>query len=341
MIGITRVGSRSRIRALAAVATLSLAVACSTGSDNGSSSGGGTGDAGGGGTPSATSPSSPSSSGGGSSPDGSSGAGFDAVRGVRVVAAGDIACAPGEDVSATTCRDADTAKLVEEFGPRWVLPLGDLQYDDGDLSDFESAYAKTWGKFDSITRPVPGNHDYHVDGAEGYLSYFKSQTGGRRYYAFDIGSWRYYALDSNCEAEAAWLEQDMAAHPRTCTAIAMHHPRYSSSVEHGDQEEVSPLWEVALRHHADLALAGHDHDYERFQAMDAAGNVTPDGIVSFVVGTGGKSLYDEGDRDQGSVLFYNERAGVLDLKLGTDRFAWHFRNVDGKTIDTGVQRCRR
>ena len=79
-----------------------------------------------------------------------------------------------------------------------MLPLGDLQYDDGDLTDFEASYAKTWGKFESITRPVPGNHDYHVDGAEGYLTFFKKQTGGRSYYAFDIGDWRYYALDSNC-----------------------------------------------------------------------------------------------------------------------------------------------
>jgi hypothetical protein len=266
------------------------------------------------------------------------------LSGVRVVAAGDIACAPGEAVTSTTCRQADTARLVGEFRPRFVLPLGDLQYDNGDLEDFESSYAKTWGRFESITRPVPGNHDYHVDGAEGYLTFFGRQTGGRSYYAFDIGDWRYYALDSNCsdvdcDEEAAWLDQDMAENPRRCTAIAMHHPRYSSSSEHGDQEQVSRLWEVALRHDADLALAGHDHDYERFDAMDADGNVTDRGIVSFVVGTGGKSLYDLGDRDEGSVLFYNERAGVLDLKLGRDGYGWRFRNVDGETIDAGVHRC--
>jgi len=39
------------------------------------------------------------------------------------------------------------------------------------------------------------------------------------------------------------------------------------------------------------------------------------------------------------VLFYNERAGVLDLKLAKDSYAWRFRNVDGETIDAGVHRC--
>ena len=328
------VGRRSRIGALVSVAAMSLVAACSLGGGSGGSD-----------APSSpSSQSSPSSKASPSSGARSSGAGFEALSGVRVVAAGDIACAPDEEVSTTRCRQVDTARLVGEFRPRFVLPLGDLQYDDGDLEDFEASYAKTWGRFESITRPVPGNHDYHVDGAKGYLTFFQSQTGGRTYYAFDIGDWRYYALDSNCsdvdcDEEAAWLDKDMAANPRTCTAIAMHHPRYSSSSEHGDQDEVSPLWEVALRHDADLALAGHDHDYERFKAMDADGHVTDSGMVSFVVGTGGKSLYDEGDRDEGSVLFYNERAGVLDLKLAKDSYAWRFRNVDGETIDAGVHRC--
>ncbi|MEO5708255.1 MAG: metallophosphoesterase [Nocardioidaceae bacterium] len=270
---------------------------------------------------------------------------FEAMSGVRVAAAGDIACAPGEKVSATTCRAADTARLVRQFRPRYVLALGDIQYDDGRLADMRTAYATTWGRFTSRTRPVPGNHDYHQDRAAGYLAYFQQQTGGRSYYAFDVGRWRFYALDSNCsdmdcDTEAAWLEEDMAANPRACTAIAMHHPRYSSGAEHGDSTSVRALWAVALDHHVDLALAGHDHDYERFVAMDADGHVTPSGLVSFVVGTGGKSLYDEGRRHEGSVVFYNDRAGVLDLKLGADSYGWRFRSVDGTRVDSGVRRCR-
>ena len=271
---------------------------------------------------------------------------FDTMRGVRVVTVGDIACAPGQAETSIACRDDDTARLAKQFRPRWVLPLGDLQYDNGEFEDFQKAYAQTWGKLLAISRPVPGNHDYLEAGAAGYLEYFKAQTGGRNYYAFDIGDWRYYALDSNCEqmdcaGEAVWLDKDMTANPRKCTAIAMHHPRYSSGTDpmHGDRLEVRPLWGVAFLHHADLALAGHEHQYQRFRAMDADGHVTDDGLVSFVVGTGGKSLYEKGRPERGEVLAYNARAGVLDLKLGKAGFGWRFRNVDGKTIDEGVQAC--
>ena len=267
-----------------------------------------------------------------------------ATRAVTVVAAGDIACAPGEAASARGCRQAATARLARSFRPRYVVPLGDEQYDDGDLADYRSAYARTWGRLKAISHPVPGNHDYHDRGAAGYFTYFRQQTSPPGYYAFDVNGWRIYALNSNCSdvdcgAEAAWLNQDMTAHPRTCTAIAMHHPRYSSGAQHGDTPAVQPLWQVAVNHRADLALAGHDHEYERFRAMDATGHVSRNGLVSFVAGTGGKSLYRKGATHVGSVVFDSRHFGVLALRLGRHGFAWRFKTIGGRVVDAGVRRC--
>jgi len=266
------------------------------------------------------------------------------VRGTTVVAAGDIACPPGRSVTRTRCRQAATARLAASFHPRYVLPLGDEQYENGRLSDYQGSYARTWGRFTAISRPVPGNHDYHVAGAAGYFAYFQQETTSPGYYAFDIGRhWRVYALNSNCSdvdcgAEAGWLNQDMSAHPRSCTAITMHHPRYSSGSQHGDSPEVRPLWQVAVNHRADLALAGHDHEYERFRAMDANGHVTRRGIVSFVVGTGGKDLYTKGRTHVGSVVFARS-FGVLALHLGARGFGWRFKTIGGRTLDAGFRRC--
>jgi hypothetical protein len=266
------------------------------------------------------------------------------VPGAMVVAAGDIACPPGRAVTATACEQAATARLARSFRPRFVIPLGDQQYEDGKLADYQRSYARTWGRFQSISRPVPGNHDYHVAGAAGYFAYFRQVTSPPGYYAFDVGRWRVYALNSNCSdvscaAEAAWLDRDMTAHPRACTAIAMHHPRYSSGSQHGDSRQVRPLWQVAVNHRADLALAGHDHEYERFRPMDATGHIARNGLVSFVVGTGGESLYSKGSTHVGSVRFDSRHFGVLALRLGQGRFAWRFKTIGGATLDAGVQRC--
>jgi hypothetical protein len=267
-----------------------------------------------------------------------------AMRPVTVVAAGDIACAPGQAVAATACRQAATARLARSFRPRYVVPLGDEQYEGGDLADYRSAYARTWGRLKAISRPVPGNHDYQDRGAAGYFAYFRQETSPPGYYAFDVNRWRIYALNSNCSdvscgAEAAWVNRDMAAHPRVCTAIAMHHPRYSSGAQHGDTPAVRPLWQVAVRHRVDLALAGHDHEYERFRAMDATGHVTRNGVVSFVAGTGGKSLYSKGATHVGSVVFDSRHFGVLALRLGRHSFAWTFKTIGGRVVDTGTHRC--
>src|SRR5919201_1841906 len=61
-----------------------------------------------------------------------------------IAAAGDIACAPSDSSfnggagEATHCRQLYTSNLLGNQGLAAVLPLGDLQYDSGALSDFRA-----------------------------------------------------------------------------------------------------------------------------------------------------------------------------------------------------------
>lgn len=261
----------------------------------------------------------------------------------RIVAAGDIACPPGAPVTATTCRQADTARLAAAQSPQAVVPLGDLQYERGSLADFQGSYATSWGALKQITRPVVGNHEYKTAGAAGYYSYFGRKSPG--YYAWDAGTWRVYSLNSNCTiidcaAETAWLRRDMDAHPRKCQIITMHAPRFSSGLEHGNAPYVAPFWRVAYNHRADIALAGHDHDYERFVRMAPDGTKRPNrGIRSFVVGSGGKSLYHLGTRKAGSAYFQATRFGVLRLDLAASSYTWRYITTDGVVRDQGTSSC--
>lgn len=265
-----------------------------------------------------------------------------AVTGVKVVAAGDIVCAPGEPTTAATCQHQATADLVTEIDPRRVLALGDLQYERGALAAFRDTYADSWGAFKRRTRPIPGNHEYGTADASGYFTYFGQEPPGYR--AITVGDWRVYLLDSNCAvidcaAERAWLRTDLEANPVTCSAMALHFPRYSSGA-HGSQESVRGFWRIAYRHHVDLALAGHDHHYERFAPMDSVGNRRADGIVSFVVGTGGRSLYRRHGTAPGSRYFRADTFGVLVLRLGDGEFGWRFRTTGGAGRDAGSRTCR-
>ncbi len=265
------------------------------------------------------------------------------VKGVRVAAAGDVACSPGSKVTARTCRQGATARLVRALAPSTVLALGDLQYDAGRFAAFRGSYKPTWGTFKAKTKPVPGNHEYYTAGAAGYHRYFRKKSPGYR--AVNLGTWRVYLLNGNCgaidcAAQRTWLDEDLTAHPRSCSALVMHFPRYSSGAEHGSDASMSPFWRIGLAHGVDLALAGHEHDYERFAPMDASGHVRPRrGISSFVVGTGGRSLYAKGTTAPGSRYFRNDKFGVLLLSLGDGAFSWKFKPISGGVRDAGSRVC--
>lgn len=89
----------------------------------------------------------------------------------------------------------------------------------------------------------------------------------------------------------------------------------------------------------DVVLSAHDHHYERFAPQQSDGTPDPEGIRAFVVGTGGKSLYEvqsqEPNREVVSTDF-----GVLFLTLHPGSYRWSLEAVDGSVSDAGWDKCR-
>jgi hypothetical protein len=300
---------------------------------------------------------------------------------VTVVAAGDIACSP--DVSharsgygATICAEGATAALIGRLSPTVVLPLGDEQYECGDLSAFGGGYAPTWGRYRSISRPAVGNHEYgrscHRNDAAGYFRYFGTVAGpaNRGWYSYNLGAWHLIALNSECHygtgahavggcqhgsPQETWLRADLAADHSRCTLAYWHEPRFSSG-EHGDAQSMTTIWNDLVAAHVDVVLSGHNHDYERFAPLgattvDRAGVANPPsyqnptlalfGIREFVVGTGGKNHYPFRHAPLTAERVRNSTAyGVLQLTLAPGRYTWRFVPVPGATFtDTGVGLC--
>jgi 3',5'-cyclic AMP phosphodiesterase CpdA len=273
----------------------------------------------------------------------------------RVAAAGDIACDPGDGGfhggagNSATCAEGATADLIGRLAPDAVLALGDLQYDDGAPAKYAASYAPTWGRFASITYPTPGNHDYSTGNLAGYRGEFGSRAGpaDTTWYSAALGPWRLIVLDANCGAvdcsagspQAVWLEAELNAHPDDCTVAIWHQPRFSSGW-HGDDKAMQALWSVLADHHVDVVLQGHDHDYERFDPLDRAGQPTANGIRSFVVGTGGAGLRPFGAPRPGSVVRDWATHGVLLLTLTPGHYDWRFEPVSGETFtDAGSGVC--
>jgi hypothetical protein len=268
----------------------------------------------------------------------------------RIAAAGDIACQADWQVTDSDCAQHATSQLLLAGDYDAILPLGDLQYEDATLADFEASYDKTWGRLKDISHPVPGNHEYKTDGASGYYDYFGASAGerGKGYYSYDLGRWHLIALNSNCSAvgceagseQERWLREDLARNQRSCVLAYWHHPRFSSGM-HGSFAEFEPFWQALFEAGADLVLSGHDHTYERFAPQTPTGE--PDavsGIREFVVGTGGRGFYEFRTTERNSEVRSNDTHGVIELTLHPRSYDWKFVPEQGGSFtDSGSARC--
>lgn len=272
-----------------------------------------------------------------------------------MVAAGDIACSPAAATTSTTCQQLATAALIDSLDPKYVLPLGDLAYPAGTQPAFDHAYGPSWGQYESITKPVPGNHDYGTVGALGYFGYFGSRatplqptctSNCKGYYSYSTGAWHVVALNTRCSettdscadfrAEAAWLDQDLTAHPARCTLAYMHNPLFSGGF--GATSEVKVLWDVLQKHHADLVITGHAHNYQRFVAQTPAGAASANGITEIIAGTGGESLQAL-TTTENQAAHINHSFGVLRLALNAGGWTSEFVSTSGARLDPASGSC--
>lgn len=243
---------------------------------------------------------------------------------------------------------ADTAALIPAGST--VLALGDLAYPNGTRQNFTDCYLPDYGSLLNTTFPVPGNHEYN-NGALGYFDVFGSRVGTRQdpWYAFTRGDWSFYQLNSNCSAvggcgpgsrQYEWVSARLAAETNECIAVSWHHPRWSAS-SHGPAANLADLYSLVASQGADVLLTGHEHDYQRFARLDAAGAAAADGVREFVVGTGGAPLYplDASPPPPLPQVSDSNSFGVLKLDLTSSGYAWRFLAADGSAVDSGSDSC--
>lgn len=282
-----------------------------------------------------------------------------------VVAGGDVACDPANSSfnsgDGTTspppgvCHQRYTSDLFAGLAPAHILALGDLQYEDGALSRFQTSYglATSWGRpgAKEKTKPVPGNHEYgsssnNITNGSGYFTYFADELEPfgddasdplKGWYSFDVPGWHLVAINSECAAGLApnvgwaggcaagsdqeqWLRADLAANHSECTLAYWHHPRFSSGTDgatQADHDEMGPIYQALYDDYADVALAGHAHHYERFAPQNPSEQAAPGrGVREWIVGTGGRSMTTLNPApDPTTQVIQNTVYGVLKLTL--------------------------
>ena len=228
------------------------------------------------------------------------------------------------------------AKLIASRRVDRLLYLGDV-YDEGTKREYNEHYAPAYGKLDSVTSPTPGNHEWD-ERDEGYDAYWKKRglDTEPHYYSFELAGWQLLSLNSEGDLspdgdQVRWLRDQVSAEG-TCRIAFWHRPRYSAGDNHGDDEELAPLWD-SLVGRASIVLTAHDHNMQRLEPRD--------GMTAFVSGAGGASHYPI-KPDYDGVAFSNDTDdGALRLLLRPGSASFAFIATDGRTLDSGTIPCRR
>jgi 3',5'-cyclic AMP phosphodiesterase CpdA len=200
----------------------------------------------------------------------------------RIAVIGDFGTGHGdaeEVASALRAADADDPFDV-------LVTTGDNVYQAGAPADFfkwEQPYG--WVQDEGIAVVASlGNHDARTD--EGI--HVEELLGmPASWYVERIGPVRFVVLDSNRVGDPdqqAFLTSTLdPQRDAPWTVVVFHHPAYSCG-KHKSTPEVVADWEPLFADGGvDLVLNGHDHNYQRFEAVD--------GVTHVVTGGGGAPLY--------------------------------------------------
>ncbi len=257
-----------------------------------------------------------------------------------------ILAASGDGASGEA-NSANVTNLIAGWNPNMFLYLGDV-YEKGSVSEFFNWYSPStfFGRFNSITNPTVGNHEYTSGKATGYFDYWNNVPN---YYSFNAGGWHFISLNSNSQfnqfsttsPQYQWLSQDLAADTSACTLAYFHHPPFNVGPE-GYTTAMMPIWSLLAQNGTTIVLTGHDHDYQRWVPLDGTGTPSSTGITEFVVGTAGHGTQQFVTTDSRLAVGLDKSGatfGALKLALSSNSAAYQFINTAGTVLDSGVITC--
>ena len=262
-----------------------------------------------------------------------------------------VLVAAGDGASGETSTGNVTNLIASSLNPNLFLYLGDV-YEKGTPTEFYNWYGTPatntyYGRFRAITNPAVGNHEYDSGpGAPGYFDYWDNVP---HYYSYNVAGWHLISLDSTSQfgqtaagsLQYQWLAQDLNANSAACTIAYFHHPVFSVGPQ-GSTTSMNAIWSLLAQHGVDLVLTGHDHNYQRWLPLDAAGAPSPSGITQFVVGTGGHGIQNFVRSDSRLAIGFGTEPtgfGALRLELNQDGASYQFVNTQGATLDSGSVAC--
>lgn len=225
-----------------------------------------------------------------------------------------------------------------------VALLGDICYYGNFEDRYEEVFRRPMGPLLDAGvgfELAIGNHDaalrFSDEGIEEIEAELRLLGTPSRFYTTTHGPADFFYLDSSIpgvfgpesSTQWEWLDEALASATSQWRIVLLHHPLYSSG-RHGSTVGARARLEPILRrHHVDLVLAGHDHNYERTHPQDG---------ITYVVSGGGCKTTRVGRSAFTAVAAQTLQFMVIDID--DDRLTGRCVAVDGSVIDEFELRAR-
>jgi hypothetical protein len=227
---------------------------------------------------------------------------------------------------------AQMKRVHDQFPYELVILVGDNLYGSERPQDFLK-------KFETPYKPLLdagvkfyaslGNHDARE---QRYYKLFNMD--GKLYYSFKPNkqSVRFFALESTYldPEQIAWFEKEVKDSTSDWKIPYFHHPPYSSGDRHGSDTRLREVLEpLFIKYNVSVVLTGHDHFYERLKPQN--------GIVYFVVGSGGQLRKGNIDKDSGLTAAGNDQdQSFLAAEINGDELWFNAVSRQGQVFDSGA-----
>ena len=211
-----------------------------------------------------------------------------------------------------------------------ILLAGDNIYENGEIEKIQATFEVPYQELlqqNIKFYAVLGNHDIETNNGVDQIAYKPFNMQGR-YYAFDKGDVRFLALDTNPEADwqkqLTWLEKELSTTKQPWKIVFGHHQMYASGKYGMNPELIDRLTPLFSRYGVPLYINGHEHHYERTNAIAQTTYLTSGaGAKLRPVGKSDWTAYSVSKLSFAVIEVYPERLEIIGV------------GVDGKILDRG------
>jgi Calcineurin-like phosphoesterase len=224
------------------------------------------------------------------------------------------------------------ARYYRDHPYKLALLAGDNIYTNGEMEKINAVFERPYA--DLLKQGVEfcaalGNHDIRFQNGDLQVKYAPFHMTGR-YYTYRKETVQFFVLDTNVntdwKTQLAWLEQNLRASDAPWKIVYGHHPVYASGIYGTDPEMVKRLTPLFKKYRVQLYVNGHEHHYERTNAID--------GTTYLITGNGGANLRPVGKHSW--TAHSESRFGFSALEVYSDRMEIQGIGTDGLPFDKGT-----